>query len=294
MGDFFKALSDGLSRFVLAWIVPSVVVSGVYVFFVQHPKPPSSNALVSAAVFGLVVLTSAVVLANASMFLYRFLEGYTLPKPMAESMRRRQIRKWARLKRVAALNTYAPQRQLAAEKLQFYPSEQGDIMPTRLGNALRAMEGYGQERYGLDSQSFWYELQSVAPVNLRRDTEDGRAGVDFFICFWAYLLAFSLACGGTAITHQSLEPLPFAAVALLLMPFAYSSAVKNVVEWRASVQALVNVGRGDLADKLGLTMPQTFSQEREMWSTYVDFIAWGDDGYGYLKMLSGYRTPPKD
>ena len=292
MGDFFKALSDGLSRFVLAWIVPSTVVLGVYVFFVAHPKPPSSNALVSIALFALAVLTSAVVLANASLPLYRFLEGYTLPKAVAEPMRRRHIRRWARLTRLAALDSRNPEYQIAVEKLQYYPTERDEILPTRLGNALRAMEGYGADRYGLDSQSFWYELQSVAPVNLRRDTEDGRAGVDFFVCFLAYLFAFVGACVGTSIVRHTAVPLAFAAVAVLMMPLAYSGAVKNVIEWRASVQALVNVGRHDLATKLGMAMPQTFSEEKAMWSNFVDFVAWGDAD-DYLRLLNGYRSRDK-
>jgi hypothetical protein len=289
MGDFFKAISDGLSRFVLAWIVPSTVVLGVYLFLVLHPKPPSNNPLVSIALFALAALTSAVILANASLPLYRLLEGYTLPRALAAPMQRRHIRKCARLRRLVDLGPHNPAYLTIVEKLQYYPADRKDILPTGLGNALASMETYGRDRYGLDSQSFWYELQSVAPVNLRRDTEDGRAGVDFFICFFAYLFAFACACVGTSIAHHSAVPLAFAAGALLLMPAAYRAAVKNVIEWRASVQALVNVGRHDLATKLGMSMPETFSQERAMWENYVDFIAWGKEG-GSLTFLNGYRA----
>ena len=288
MGDFFKAISDGLARFVLAWIVPSVVVLGFFIFVVLRPDPPSSNALVSAALFALASLTSAVCLAYASLPFYRLLEGYTLPKALARGLRRRRLREWHKLNHLAALGDRYPDWQLVNERLAYYPLKQSDVLPTRLGNALRAMEGYGGERYGLDSQTFWYELQAVAPANLRRDTEDGRASVDFFVCSIAYLCALALACAGLAVARHDSRPLISTLGALALTPLAYNAAVKNVVEWRSSVQALVNLGRIELANSLGLRLPSTFSEERAMWEQATDFVNYGDAD-DYLQFLTAYR-----
>jgi hypothetical protein len=288
VGDFFKALSDGLARFVLAWIVPSTVVVGYFVFLVLRPSPPSSNALVSAAFFALAVLTSAVFLAYASLPIYRFLEGYSLPRWAAQRLRRRRMCEWQRLNRLSELGDRLPDYQLVNEQLSYYPSKRDEVLPTRLGNALRAMEGYGGDRYGLDSQTFWYELQAVAPANLRRDTEDGRAGVDFFICSLSYLVGLAVACVVVSAVRQDPIPLLSAAGAVALTPLAYNAAVRNVVEWRSSVQALVNIGRRDLALRLGLKLPGTFSEERAMWERATDFVNYGnvDD---YLRFLNGYR-----
>jgi hypothetical protein len=156
------------------------------------------------------------------------------------------------------------------------------------------MEGYGRTRFGLDSQSLWYELLATTSSGLRRDTEDTRAGVDFFISALVHLavlaaaslavVAWAAATGDTAVGS-----LLVAIVSLSLMPAAYSQAVHNVGEWRLAIRALVNTGRLPLADALGVRLPATFEQERELWTTYVGLVAHGPRR-SYLRVLNHYRV----
>ncbi len=81
-----------------------------------------------------------------------------------------------------------------------------------------------------------------------------------------------------------------AAIALALVPFAYTQAVHNVLEWRLTTQALVNVGRTDLARALGLDMPMTMNEERWLWYYVCQYVLFGgDEAWDWL---DHYRTRP--
>ena len=62
-------------------------------------------------------------------------------------------------------------------------------MPTRVGNELRAMETYGFNRFGLDMQTFWYELYSDAQASLRDDIDSNELHADTYVCS-IYVIGF--------------------------------------------------------------------------------------------------------
>jgi hypothetical protein len=119
----------------------------------------------------------AVAFAYGALPIYRMLEGYAMPASLQRLLRERRLREWYRLTAMTdRLRDGDVAWLLAHERLKAYPSSADQVLPTRLGNALRAMESYGREVFGLDSQTLWYELQSIAPDNLRRDIKTDRRG----------------------------------------------------------------------------------------------------------------------
>ena len=296
MSSFLTALSGNLARFVYAWLMPSATAVAIFAAFVLPYAPgpvalPKDAATLEAALlFILVVLILSLLFAYVSLPIYRFLEGYTMPRWLARPLRKRRLREWYRLHQTVerAVRSGAPDWQVSLESLARYPESPEQVLPTKLGNALRAMEQYGVTSYGLDSQTFWYELQSVAGDNLRRDTEDARAGVDFFISAVVHLALLAVASAAVAVASLSLPPAIVALGSLLAIPFAYNQAVGNVGDWRAAVQALVNVGRTPLSAALGLRMPATFEGEREMWENMVDLVNYGPKR-AYLRALNPNR-----
>ena len=52
---------------------------------------------------------------------------------------------------------------LLDERLSRFPADDEQVTPTRLGNAIRRFEEYGHDRFRLDSQVLWHELNAVAP-----------------------------------------------------------------------------------------------------------------------------------
>ena len=299
MGDLFKALSAGLARFVFAWLMPSIITTGLFVLAVlpslRHGANVRMDSFVGVASFTMAVLTLSVVFAYSARPIYQFLEGYTMPHWLARRLTRRMQRKYLRLK---ALSTVGGENEklLAGEELKFFPETLELIMPTRLGNALKAMEGYGVSRFGLDSQTLWYELQSAASERLRRDTDDAQGAVDFFISSVAHLSLLAVVSAGTFLvshdpTTGSHYPTPalVALAAVALVRPAYRQATMNVLEWRWAVQALVNTSRPALAQSLALRWPPSHEDECEMWQSFSGLVHYGRRDF-YGRLLDRHRA----
>jgi hypothetical protein len=161
--------------------------------------------------------------------------------------------------------------ELLQERLANYPSTIDKLLPTRLGNAFKAMERYGYERFQLDSQALWYELHSVATDKLRSDSDDARASVDFFVALTTYLIVLSALSIPTAVLFHAPLLFLFCLACLGLARLAYSAAVRNMTDLRYTVQALVNVNRGTLVAALGHKMPESAAEERLLWDTWSKF-----------------------
>jgi hypothetical protein len=299
--NLFRDLSTGFARFVYAWLVPSASVVAAFVFLVLPDirGVPALKGVAGAetpvATFGffaLAVVTLSVTFAYTSLPVYRLLEGYTLPSGLKSMLLRRRLRAWYRLKaRVESLPDDHPESGVLIERLAAYPDTQDEILPTRLGNALRGMERYGVSRFGLDSQILWYELQAVTPPNLRRDAEDARASVDFFVAAILHYSLLGILAAAVAVATGGLGSAVVVAGCLLVVPASYHEAVRNVGEWRAAVQALVNLGRVVLPEALGLRQETTFEAERRMWESYAGIVVYGTEGFD-LAYLNSRRAFP--
>lgn len=161
---------------------------------------------------------------------------------------------------------------LLEERLGRYPSRDHEVTPTRLGNAIRRFEEYGFDRFRLDSQVFWHELNAVVCEPARTQVETARVNVDFFVCLlYGHLLVAACALSRLVAAPRLWWPLVAAACLLsVLAVLWYHVAVVATDEWAAAMRALVNVGRAPLAAALGLALPDTITQERAMWALAVE------------------------
>jgi hypothetical protein len=289
MGDLFKSLSGGIARFVFAWLGPSVIALGLFwVILLKHVSQAAvikdvvtagrASTLTSAVLFTFFSVLTSMLFAYTATPIYRILEGLTGPSGMRRRLHRRQVRVWKTLHELQRRQDLGLRVTdfLAAERILSYPHALEDVRPTRLGNALAAMETWGVSRYGLDSQRLWYELLGVAPDGTRRDTEEGRVPVDFFVSSIAHASVLGFI---SALVYVSTRD-PLAALlalgCLLAIPLAYRRAIDNITDWALSVKALVNLNRLALADRLGLRLPDSLSQERDMWETYIGAVEYLD------------------
>jgi hypothetical protein len=279
MTELFSAVTRGVSRFALTWLLPSAVVLGVF-FLVAGSTAGSSPAIhrvaevagggpvAAVAIFTLSALTLSTLLAYGSLPIYRLLEGYSLPDRMKRRWTASQTRRFARLSNTAeVLASLGRDAGDVRELLKLYPDDPADIRATRLGNALRGLETYGTTRYGLNSQALWYELLAVAPGTIREDLYENRGAVDLFVSALVHALALAIACLVVAGWYGSVANLVVVLISILLMRPFYDGAVRNVLEWRYSVQALINVSRADLAARLGFVFPESFDLERWLWQS---------------------------
>ena len=88
-----------------------------------------------------------------------------------------------------------------------FPRLTGDVMPTRLGNILRASERYpaDEERYSMDAVFFWPRLIAVVPGSVRANLSDARASLALLLNVCT--LAIVLAVGAIVALAVSVRPL---------------------------------------------------------------------------------------
>jgi len=173
------------------------------------------------------VLASGMAVRSAAASALRVLEGY-LPRWLAP-LRRVLVRRMARAadRRNARLQALAPAvlegTATAEEQARFQqldrarrrvPSRPERLMPTRVGNTLRAAESRPVDKYGLDPVAVWPHLWLLLPEHVRTELLTARAAVDGAVMglLWALL-----STGFTVWTWWALPAgLGVAALALLV------------------------------------------------------------------------------
>ena len=280
MSDILKGLTGGGWVFLYAWILPSAIALGAFwliVFPAVRELPIASDiASLEATQRGVLLAFAAVaiglILSAVSTPLYRLLEGYSWPKACRNwGVRRQRNRKQCLESNNAGVGW---EEGLRVEKLRRFPVDDREIAPTRLGNALRAFETYGKDRFGLDSQTMWTELCAVVPKSLQLELDRSRAMVDFFVALVYLSAGFGAAALLAAWRTQGFELrlVGSGVSALILMRVWYQLAVSSSSYWHLTVQALVNLGRKELASAMGLRIPATLNEERRMWGFVTQFV----------------------
>lgn len=164
---------------------------------------------------------------------------------------------------------------LLSERLSRFPVDDGQVIPTRLGNAIRRFEEYGYDRFRLDSQVLWHELNAAVPEPVRKQAEDARMNVDFFVCLlYGHLLVAVGGCAELAAGNPA-RPWLVACVIVglpLLAVVWYRVAVVATDDWAGAVRAMVNLGRLPLTASMGLVLPKAIEDERIMWGRAVRFV----------------------
>ena len=280
MADILKGLVGAGSTFVFAWVFPSAIALVVAYSVIARPLgldsalgisglAPAEQAL--ALGFGSTVV--GLVMNALSTPLYRVLEGYLWPERLrSRGIARERSRRQALQRHVEEATGL--ERSLAQERLQRFPRNDEQTAPTRLGNAIRAFETYGSDRYQLDSQFMWIDLVAVAPESVRKELETARSSVDFFVATFYLSLIVGIGACLTAVvapTGFDVAILLVGIGSLVLVPVSYLSAVTSSTYWDATVRALVDLGRVPLAAALGLQLPSTIERERAMWNLVVAF-----------------------
>jgi hypothetical protein len=298
----FDSVTSSLSQFVLGWTIPSAVAIAIFALFdfpaVADRAPFNTlqraaaigNGLGLVAVFTIFVVTLSVLFAYTNRPIYHLLEGYTGPRALRSRLLRKQLRVWGRMRRMAD----RPELQhLLSEDYLLYPEDRDDVMPTRLGNALRAAETYGTKRFKLDTLVFWYELLAAAPEEIRRGVQQTRAAMDLFVSSIVHFALLAAASFAIAIWRSDWQAFVVGVASLLVLRPAYGAAVGSVTEMRYAMQALVHTGRLPLAQSLGFRLPRRIKAERNLWRLFRQFVDYGySDDDEFLERFRRASPPP--
>ena len=312
MNGILQSALGGGRALLVGWILPSAINVLIFGFLIIPKFSGFGDDATKSAVFGLLgTALLGLVLAALQTQLYRILEGYLgWPERFFQAGRRRQLaRKHLLQGRLNAatlvlaegklsdadnttlaeyrahpvtgryVDSDAPKGpvwlSLLEERLRRYPIDDRQVTPTRLGNAIRRFEEYGHNRFRLDSQALWHELNAVVPEPARKQADDARTNVDFFICLLYGHLVVALAAAvdlGVGAGKPWLTALTLAAL-LILSAVWYRVAVSATDDWAGAVRAMVNLGRQPLATALGLTLPEQLADERAMWTSTAELAS---------------------
>lgn len=189
---------------------------------------------------------------------------------------------WVKLKkeRTSARNnptSYA----LVHEQLFYgYPSQKDKLLPTKLGNILRAAEDYAKSNYGMDVVFWWPRLWLILPETVQQEIEDSQtpmislinlatqlvviSSAGFFYLCWQYkgswgLFAF-LAAFITLI------------VGITLTVFVYRGAISHAKVYGTLIRSVVDTYRFDLLRALHQPMPSNLSEEKKLWNNLIRWV----------------------
>lgn len=303
-------------RFNLVGVVPSVVLF-LFVLALLWSGAPShapdfGRALERATEVGvkesafliLGVLVFSLLLQPLQLSLVRILEGYwTVPLvPIIGSVLSTPGIAWQRLRRrklEAQTRTAKPRASLTQHELatiaaadrrlrRHYPAAQ-NVLPTSLGNALRASEDVPQKKYKLDAIVVWPRLYPLLPESMLGILADRRNQLDLAVRFCAIFLLATIISVAFLYNYQWWQAIP--AATLLLAWVSYRGAINAAVAYGESVQTAFDLYRLELLKALHFPQPENLRAEREMNELISDFLRQGLDRG--LESLS-YEKPKSD
>ena len=171
-------------------------------------------------------------------------------------------------------------------KLYFqYPQEEIRIMPTKLGNILRAAEDYSRIVYGMDITFWWPRLTILLPENLVTELEETFVPVIAMLNFGTMLFIFSIICSLDALTRYYFTYndnnvgtwLPFIILGvpilgLLMAILLYSGATRHAQDYGTLIRTAVDLYRFDLLEQLHQELPTNPSQEKALWISLTKWL----------------------
>jgi hypothetical protein len=167
-------------------------------WFKQQPETLQIALLVAG--FCLIAV-SAFVVQRFDLPVLRFLEGYWYPwlRPLRhwfivrEAKRSQRIDdRWQQLARIDSAKLCDEQRDefVQLDWQQLHLPLPNQLMPTRLGNILRAAEQRPLQKYGLDTIVCWSRLWLLLPDAVKKDLQEARAELNTAVRVWLWSMLF--------------------------------------------------------------------------------------------------------
>jgi hypothetical protein len=215
-----------------------------------------------------------------SISVVRLLEGYwggsLLGSALSNLGLRRQRKRLQSLKRSLYDDDDTPRAErrsaLAAVKLEAYPRED-NLLPTRLGNALRAAEERAGQRYGLDTITAWPRLYPHLSRSLADALDSQRDRLDLAARLAAALLLAAVASAAILARYGWWLLVPLITVILSWM--SYRAAVRAAVAYGAEIQVAFDLHRFDMLRALHLPLPDSPETELALNERLTDFFQHG-------------------
>lgn len=173
-----------------------------------------------------------------------------------------------------------------------FPSSEGSVLPTRLGNAMRSFEDYPRRQYGMSAIYLWPRLVGVIDQEYAATADDARSSFDFMlnVSFLSGLSAAGLLLLGLASRGiGGLSAAFWLQVAGLMVASRvfYAGSIGQAMAWGDLVRGAFDLYRGKLLSQMGFTQtPADLHEERALWRAISLQMIFGDPpGHTGLPLL---------
>ena len=139
------------------------------------------------------------------------------------------------------------------------------ILPTSLGNRIRAFEVYSRVVYGLDAIPMWTRILSVIPEKYQKLIDDAKSQFDFWLNSTIFLLLLFAIDIVAAVYFSSLRYFLESIAFLILAVIGYRLLVSSAKSWGQFVMGAFDLFKKDLATQMGYEIPRSIEREREFW-----------------------------
>ena len=157
------------------------------------------------------------------------------------------------------------------QELRTLPATNTDLMPTRLGNLLRATERKPLEKYGLDAVICWSRLWMLLPDAVKKDLQEARADLNTAARVWLWSLLF---CGWALVGESIWATWPLL-VGLLSAWFAYDWAIAAASTYGELIEAAFDLHRHLLYQSLRWYLPPDPAVEKRVGADLTQYLRRG-------------------
>ena len=227
------------------------------------------GALLLAAL--LLLVFSSLLMESIRFPLLRILEGYwgkQLQAPALALLRKKFRRQRARLRSLKQKEPPLDEAEQAEMRrlekwIHNHPAREADLLPTALGNLLRARERAPEQKYGLDSIVCFPRLWLLLPQEVREDLAAARDSLDTSVESWAWGILFLV---WTRFSFWA------AIISLVWVLFAYQTALRAAAVYGDLLESAFDLYRLKLYKAMGWEPPKNPEEERRTGRALTEFL----------------------
>ena len=145
---------------------------------------------------------------------------------------------------------------------RFPTSQWAEILPTTLGNSIRAWEDHARIRWSLETICVWPRIEALLSEQESKLHADAETDFAFFF----NLTIVSVATGAVMVLNGVVaHPHPASLAWIYLVPFivaatTHRASIGAARRWGSCVRGSIDLHRAELYDRLGVRRPTTNSE----------------------------------
>jgi hypothetical protein len=177
----------------------------------------------------------------------------------------------------------SPERTQAARALsERYPVWPDLVLPTELGNVIRAFETHPRDRYNLEGIAIWPRITSLLSEQERAELDDVSTDIAFWLNGLTVVLIGGLLLFAERLWHRPggwlatvLVEIAILTVVAVLAVWMYREAISAAIRWGEPVRAAFDMHRFELFERLGLRSPGSKDEDIEFGTAVNRMLAFG-------------------